>query len=314
MHSRILSCQQAKQLDLVDYLASLGHQPRKIQGNEHWYLSPLREENTPSFKVNKKFNIWYDHGIGKGGNLIDFGILYHHCTVAELLQKLSGPSSFQQLTILPREQQNSSPDIPFSPSKNGPERSQSRIKILSESPIESPALIRYLASRCIPLDLANRYCKQVDFELHNKTITALGFSNNSGGFELRNEHYKLSSSPKDITLIDNGRPQIAVFEGFFSFLSFQQINRQPEEDLTNFLVLNSLAFFEKSFPLMEKYAPIHLFLDRDLAGSNSTKKAMERSAHYVDRSDFYVRYKDLNEWLQEQARQKEVCKHIRRHR
>jgi len=80
---------EAKQIDLVDYLAALGHQPKKIRNQDYWYLSPMRIEKTPSFKVNRSLNVWYDHGIGKGGNLIDFGILYFNCTVGDLLNHLS---------------------------------------------------------------------------------------------------------------------------------------------------------------------------------------------------------------------------------
>ena len=80
---------EAKQIDLVDYLAALGHRKQKIRNKDYWYLSPLREEKTPSFKVNRSLNAWYDHGIGKGGNLIDFGILYFNCTVSDLLKHLS---------------------------------------------------------------------------------------------------------------------------------------------------------------------------------------------------------------------------------
>jgi len=63
---------EAKQIDLVDYLAALGHRPQKIRNKDYWYHSPLRDEKTASFKVNRSLNVWYDHGIGKGGNLIDF--------------------------------------------------------------------------------------------------------------------------------------------------------------------------------------------------------------------------------------------------
>lgn len=37
-------CAAARQIDLVDYLASLGHQPQKVRNQDYWYLSPLREE------------------------------------------------------------------------------------------------------------------------------------------------------------------------------------------------------------------------------------------------------------------------------
>jgi len=101
MESHTLSCQDAKRIDLVDYLAQLGHHSRRIRRDDHWYLSPFREEKTPSFKVNKRLNLWFDHGTGKGGDLIDFGTLYHYCTIPELLERLTqytaNPSfSFQQ--------------------------------------------------------------------------------------------------------------------------------------------------------------------------------------------------------------------------
>ena len=88
MKTQPLLCKQANQIDLVNYLEKLGYRPQKIRSNDYWYLSPLREEKTPSFKVNRKMNVWYDHAIGKGGTLVDFGKLYYKCSVKELLSKL----------------------------------------------------------------------------------------------------------------------------------------------------------------------------------------------------------------------------------
>ena len=64
---------------------------------------------------------------------------------------------------------------------------------------------------------------------------------------------------------------IAVFEGFFSLLSYQTL-KQESPALTNYLVLNSLSFFEKSRSLMEKNGAINLYLDQDTAGKTSTQK------------------------------------------
>jgi len=287
--SHTISCREAKQQDLVTYLASLGHDPKRVKGDEYWYLSPLRQESDPSFKVNKKFNIWYDHGLGKGGNLIDFGVLYYGCTVKELLQRLHSYSSFQQ----------PSSGRPLPPAqKTGPDE-KSRISILSASVIESSALIQYLNARKISLDIAREHCRQVEFQLYGKQIMAIGFPNRSGGYELRNPSFKGSSSPKDITYIDNGQSSVSVFEGFFSYLSFHQLNQQKPVP-TNFLVLNSLAFLEKSRPLMEQHRDIHLFLDRDRAGQRLTEKALQWDQRYIDHREFYSGYKDLNEWLMDQ--------------
>jgi len=287
-----LSCRQARQIDMVDYLAQLGYHPLKIHGADHWYLSPLRQEKTPSFKVNQRLNIWFDHGEGRGGDLIDFGTQFHQCTIPELLTRLSqyrtGPSFlFQKASpsgFLGAGEKEGSPG--------------GKILILEARPLQSPSLIQYLLSRSIPPDVAARSCQEVDFTLYGKQQTVIGFANRSGGYELRSEHFKGSSSPKDISFFDNRTSEIAVFEGFFNYLSFQTINRDIQAPLTNCLVLNSLAFLEKSRSLMEQYNRIHLLLDRDTAGSNATKKALEWNPDkYIDRSNFYHGRKDLNEWL-----------------
>jgi hypothetical protein len=75
MENKLFTCARAKEVDLVDYLFSLGYRPTKIRNNDYWYLSPLRHESKASFKINRKLNAWYDFGLGKGGDLIDFGIL-----------------------------------------------------------------------------------------------------------------------------------------------------------------------------------------------------------------------------------------------
>ena len=89
-----MNCEQANQIDLVDYLYLLGYQAHKIRSQDYWYLSPLREEKKASFKVNRKKNVWYDHGFGKGRNVIEFAVQFFNCNVSEALLKIS--SSHQQ--------------------------------------------------------------------------------------------------------------------------------------------------------------------------------------------------------------------------
>src|SRR4051812_34585069 len=84
-----MTIKEAREMDLVDYLSTLGHEPEKISGRNYWYRSPFREEKDPSFKVNRHLNRWYDFAEGKGGNLVDFGIVYHKCTITDFLQKIS---------------------------------------------------------------------------------------------------------------------------------------------------------------------------------------------------------------------------------
>ncbi|MEP7233620.1 MAG: toprim domain-containing protein [Ginsengibacter sp.] len=67
--------------------------------------------------------------------------------------------------------------------------------------------------------------------------------------------------------------------------------------MTNFLVLNSLLFFQKQGERIEQHQQIHLFLDRDSAGIKFTPAALQWSKKYRDQSHTYKKYKDLNEYL-----------------
>ena len=96
MKFKHLTCEQAKEIDLIEYLASINHQPVKIRNNDYWYLSPFRNERTASFKVNRKANVWFDHGEGIGGTIIDFGMRYFSCSIPDFLEKLSATFPFQQ--------------------------------------------------------------------------------------------------------------------------------------------------------------------------------------------------------------------------
>jgi len=292
-----ISCEQAKQIDMVDYLVSLNHYPQKIHNEDYWYLSPLRQERTASFKVNRKLSVWFDFGLCKGGDLIDFGTSYHNCSVSDLLVKLAEYKKQSLSFHPPTEFGRATVATPRLAGENK-ENSDPKIVVLATRDLCANDLVAYLEKRQIPTEIASRYCREVDFSLHGKQYTVIGFSNNAGGYELRSEHFKGSSSPKDITFIDNKTEQIAVFEGFFSFLSFCAINKNQTAQLSNSLALNSLSFFDKSRDVMEKHLRVHLLLDRDKAGKNNKQKALNWNREkYIDRSEFYCGHKDLNDWL-----------------
>jgi hypothetical protein len=275
------TCEEAREIDLVDYLSSMGHLPVKIRGNDYWYLSPFRSEKTASFKVNRCINRWYDHGIGKGGNLIDFAVTYHNCTIKELLQSLQGNFSFHKPV--------------FHLQSNGKLQNDG-IEILGNYILSSLQLVSYLKDRHIPLSVAQQYCREVQYRIAGRTYSAIGFKNDGGGYELRSANFKGSSSPKGITSIQMGGTEVAVFEGFFDFLSWWVVFDYRGQKPMNFCVLNSLSFFQNARPFLEQYEAIHLYLDNDPAGQNCRHEALQMSAQYVDESNLYKGYKDLNEW------------------
>ncbi|MEO5777409.1 MAG: toprim domain-containing protein [Flavobacterium sp.] len=280
-----MNCEQANQIDLVDYLYSIGFSPNKISGENHWYLSPLHQERTASFKVNKSQNIWYDHGIGKGGKLVDFLCLYLNCQIPKALQKLVDSSVSTDFSI---HQQKTL--ISLSSLDDG------AIRVLSiKNPIVNQTLISYINQRNISNEVANEFCKEICYKTGENTFCAIGFKNNSGGYELRSPNFKGAVSPKYVTWLDNRATSISVFEGFFDFLSYRSM-KNIREAQTNILVLNSLSFFTRSLLLMEKHERIHLYLDNDKAGKECLQQAMQRTNKVIDESSLYQGYKDLNEW------------------
>src|SRR4051812_48653599 len=84
-----LNFSESKKIPITEYLARLGFEPAKVRGNDYWYRSPLRDEKDPSFKVNAKLNLWYDHGSGEGGTILDLGARINSCSIKEFASSLA---------------------------------------------------------------------------------------------------------------------------------------------------------------------------------------------------------------------------------
>ncbi|MCE7043830.1 toprim domain-containing protein [Dyadobacter sp. CY312] len=294
---RRLTIAEAKEMDMVDYLSSLGHEPTSIKGNSHWFLSPLHDENTPSFTINRNRNIWYDFGLGKGGSIIDFGVLYHRTTIPEFLQLLSVGNTGLIVPLINHKLKQTQSD-------------EGKIKITRESVISSPSLLNYLHQRGISISIAELYCKEVRFESNGKNYYGIGFPNDAGGYEIRNQYFKGSSSPKGITTLKSGSYSIAIFEGFFDFLSYKTLQDQLGKSASDYLILNSLSFFEKSLTALDDYKVAHLYLDNNIAGQKCVQSALSKSNRFKDESSLYAGFDDLNDFLL--TRQKAPVKKQRR--
>lgn len=276
-----LDLDKIREIDLVSYLNQLGHQPTTIRGHNYWYLSPFRNERDPSFKINRNLNRWYDFGLGLGGNIIDFAIRYKGCTIGEFLKSMDSFS--MSSTTGTRIQHNN-------------EKSPQAIKILENKSLRHDALLNYLQSRRISIAIADRYLRELHFEINGNPYFGLGFKNQSGGYEIRNSFMKISSSPKDISTLLGNPEKVAVFEGFMDFLTFRTLHKNLDEEALSYVVLNSVALFERAVPKLESYKEIALYFDNDQTGKNLTQMALARSEKYRDESSLYRGHKDLNEW------------------
>jgi DNA primase len=276
---------EAKTIAITEYLSSLGIEVTCTRGNDHWYHSPFREERTPSFKVNSRLNVWFDHGTGEGGTIIDLAAKLHQSTYQEATEKLTN-GNFQK--------------APPSIVNRKVAQPENKIEIIGANPITDPRLIKYLTQRCIDLELAKGYCHEVDFSIGSKTYTAIGFPNQSNAYELRNRWFKGSSSPKDFSFIDNGEKKICVMEGFMDFLSALSFESGEIKQLaanSNFLVLNSLRLLKRGLPILQSYKEVNLFLDNDIAAKEAKENLAKKGIRFNDASSLYNGHKDVNEYL-----------------
>lgn len=76
-----------ERVDILSYISQFCELEERQDG-EYWGLSPLKEENTPSFSVNVDKQRFYDFSSGKGGNVLDFIRQYHKCDFMEGLRIL----------------------------------------------------------------------------------------------------------------------------------------------------------------------------------------------------------------------------------
>jgi len=277
-----LGISEAKEIDMVGYLSRLGFEPDRIRGNDYWYRSPLRIENTASFKINRNINRWYDHGMGKGGNLVDFGILFFGCSVGSFLDRLDSSIAFEP---------------PIVGYKTRAAEKENKLEVIADYPLSSPALCIYLKERRIPKEIAYIYCREVRYLVNGKSYFGIGFRNDLGGWEIRNARFKSGSSPKAVTTFDNGSPDAIVFEGFMDFLSFVALHQNLSRTSFDYVVLNSLSFFEKAREFLERHERIRLYLDNDIAGKQRAAYALSLKGNYTDESSLYRNHKDLNDFL-----------------
>ena len=276
-----MNAKQAKDIMIADYLHALGINPKKVQGNNVWYCSPLRQERPPSFKVNSRFNAWYDHGIGQGGNIIDLVMkMQQMSSVSEALQHLGGNIPVKQIESFSFQQQ----------------KLCSKITNIRVEPISTQALISFIHSRKIDLDLAILYCHEVNYTVQDKNYFSIGFKNDSQGFELSNQYFKGSTSPKDITTFKKEKNSCLVFEGFWDMLSYLTLKgiNQPEHDV---VVLNSVLNLSKALNFIAAHDEVYTFLDNDLAGERTTNELMGVCKLLLNQSAHYSNFKDLNDYL-----------------
>ena len=281
---------EIKTIPLAAFLSQLGHEPAARKGTRLWYKSPLRQEQTPSVKIDTTLNCWYDFGIGKGGNIIDLAAEMYQSTDLRYLMRCIADSY-------------PVPSVPTVASSFAPRHSAPSVEQFEVVPLEHRALVAYLQERGIPAHIAKANCKEAHYSFNGKPYFAVAFENVNNGWELRNRYFKGCRGRKDISYLpwarDGPATECAMFEGFIDYLSALTLGIVSGTDA---IILNSVVNVNKVMPYLKNYITINCYLDNDTAGQTAfTKLTAIYGSTVIDRSMLYSEFNDLNEYLTNQS-------------
>ena len=275
-----MDARQMREIPIADFLNAMGIHPTKQKGNALWYSAPYRMERRPSFKVDINRNVWFDFGIGKGGDIFDLAGEFIGSKDFLLRAAFIARNGAYPLPIIEHPQRN--------------EEKEPIFEDIWVRPLQDSKLLGYLRERGIFADTVITNCEEVRYRVHGKRYYAIGFRNEAGGLELRNRFFKGCIPPKDISLKRNGSDVCSVFEGFMDYLSAMQMGIIASD----WLVLNSVSNVEKALKELGIYRRIECYLDNDDAGRRTLEKLRaDFGEKVIDRSSLYADHKDLNEFL-----------------
>lgn len=305
---------QAKCIPISTYLERQGIRPTKTRqgGRELWYHSPIRDDDqTPSFKVDTIKNLWYDHGLAEGGNIIALVRELCACDVRDALAHLEKTGLYSPalatpaMGIPPSRGALRRTDSHSETQNAGGEKEKSQaLELVSKGPLTHPALLQYLTKRGIDHDIARQYLSQIDFKAPQGRGNYFGVGYPAGdGFEVRNALFKgFVGTGKAVTFHDQpDRRLLQIFEGFMDFLSYLSKDK-PTQPAGAVLVLNSTNLWARALPFINdpRFEEVRLYLDNDAAGDAATCKLFENAescSKLVDMRSYYAGYEDLNAWL-----------------
>lgn len=295
-----MNIEQANAIPIAKILETMGIQPTRQANHDVWYLSPLRNEKTASFKIHTKRNVWYDFGEGIGGDVVS--LVCNYLGSQKLNHNVSDALKWIESKVgrppeLGRREADESIEINRS----------SKLSVTSVRSIKNRALVDYLNSRGIPITVADRILKEV--RVHNtetaKNFYALGLVNEDSGYEIRNLFFKGCIGAKNISFLRGSQPKpdaINLFEGFMDYLSILTQNEgRPFKDDT--IILNSLSCLRHAISYIKGYGYKVAFtwMDNDQPGKKATQLLdeffkTEEGLKHKPMNHLYRPCKDVNAW------------------
>ena len=285
-----MNCDQANKIPIRLILESFSLFPSKENPKTAFYFAIDRGEKTPSLSVDFVTNKAFDFGTGRNYDVVSIVQTLKKCSVNDALKYLKQfSSSFQNQKIL---------------NKQKLENLSKSYGINEVKEIQYPALLEYLKDRKVERQIT--FLKEVHYKMYEKNYFGIGFKNDSGGYEMRNAYSKICLGKKDITSIKNVAQSLCVFEGFFDFLSFKNMENYLEKQPSDYIILNSVSMISKIKNDLGNYQNIELYFDNDNAGNRAVEIIKNENKNAKDCRALHSNFKDLNDWLVDGNSSKEV--------
>lgn len=287
-----------EKIQLSDFLRKEGYSPVRKSGNELIYRSPYRNDQNPSFTVNDTKGLWYDHGDGRGGSIVDLAmILYKTENVKDALNRL--------IDLLGQDH------VPDTIQRNiGGIRKKHEIALIK--PLGSNwAITSYLQERGVYDEaIDSDKVKEVYYDFigedgQRKRYFGAGWQNDSGGYDIRSRYAKICIAKKDILIMNHGGSgKLNIFEGMMNFLTAVKEDQVSLKD-TN-IVLNTLSLYQKAIAYARNnpQEEVNLFLDNGKGGDKFTVLFQDAIPDAKDKRYLYSDYNDYNERLMAEASDK----------
>ena len=292
MNNEYYDLQYIKAIPIADYLHACGIEPAKRYNGYALYHAPYREDSNASLKVDFRQNLWHDYGTSQGGSIIDLVMKMRGCSAYEAMAHLAegkattlAPSSFHREAHTGQRRDEQRPS------------NTRRILCISEKlPLHLQSYLREI--RKIDLAVASPYLRYIRYEVGGREYSAIGFANRAGGYELRDgKTFKGTIAPKDISLIQGNTSEThCLFEGFMDFLSL--LTMKGKESISPSIVLNSVSNLPRAIAYLceNSILSVRAFFDNDEAGRQALQGIQSSGIKVEDMSQYYARYKDLNEY------------------
>ena len=302
-----MNAEQARKVSIVAYLAAKGLKPSRVTGDSYMYRAPYREDRTPSMKVTAGVNLWWDFGIGEGGNAVDLAQRLEGSVKDALLalSKVPGQDDLWRTPSALRQHVQSNGSRNAGEKKESAETAQ-EIKHVGD--ITSPGLWQYLDFRCIDRKIAALTLKEIRYysKSADTVFWTLGWPCGDG-WNTRNKLWKgLVGQNPEISVLNSGAGRdVVVFEGWMDFLSMRTKYHLMDFQ-TPAIILHSTSHTACAVARIQQddYARVYLYLDNDEAGERSVAKFRDNLAgtdvpgdggvEVIDRSCEYAGYTDYN--------------------